>query len=465
MRRFITLAFATFAFTQLSAQTFPVVNLRENGPKNNRVNIVILPDGFTAAEQASFNAHADTIRSNAFTYTPLKEYANFFNVYCINAPSKESGVNHPGTATDVPETDPVYVVDNYFKSTFDYGGVHRALVATDYSLIDGVLAYNFPDYDLVYILSNTNMYGGTGGIYATGTLNSYSVKIAVHEWGHTFANLADEYWAGWGSEKPNCTANADPTIIKWKNWLGYKAVGIYPYGVYAGATWYRPHEDCLMQYLDTVLCPVCKEAYIDQLYRLVFPIENPSPLLATAVNYTGTDLPFSVQLIKPEPNTIKMQWQLNGTALSSTDTSVTIPGSALSIGTNELKAIATDTTRLGRTYLPASGYQFSVKWKIENSGTGIAQVGDVQQAGKFSYKVYPVPVHGLLNLECDNTTATQQLDCSILDISGKRVLQRTIPLVHGANRLQLNTSQLLPGVYQLLLKGDDINVTAKIMIE
>jgi hypothetical protein len=221
----------------------------------------------------------------------------------------------------------------------------------------------------------------------------------------------------------------------------------------------------MMQYLDTVLCPVCKEAFIDQLYRLVFPMENPSPAVAATVNYSGSPLPFSFRLIKPEPNTFNVRWELNGMPFGGTDTSVNVPGTALISGLNELKAIATDTTELARSYRPASGYQFSLKWKIDNKVTGIATVGNAVQGGKFAYKVYPVPAQGTIFLDYENSTDTRQLSCSIFDISGRLLLQRDAAVTKGHNQVPLDIRGLAPGNYQLQLKGSDVNVTTKISVE
>ena len=71
----------TFLASSLSsiAQVFPLDTLQNKGRRDNRINFVILPDGFTASEQAFFVKKADTINQMVFSYHPVKQYQNFFN--------------------------------------------------------------------------------------------------------------------------------------------------------------------------------------------------------------------------------------------------------------------------------------------------------------------------------------------------------------------------------------------------
>lgn len=468
MKKIFTFAFLFFGIAQSFAQTFPVVDLRVSGRKDNRINLVILPDGYTALQQVRFVQNADTIRKNAFKYPPLKEYINFFNAYCIQVPSVDSGVNHPRTATDVTETDPVTLVDNYFGSTFDNGGVHRALVVGKGSVVASVLASNIPDYDLAFVLSNTKMYGGTGGKYATGTMNPASVKIAVHEFGHSFAGLADEYWAGtvFAAEKPNMTANNDPATVKWMNWLGFKKTGIYAHGTAADAKdWYKPHEDCMMEYLDTVLCPVCKQTFVDRIYSMINPIDKAIPDVTTTVAATGASLPFHIDLIKPIPNTFTISWTLNGSPISFSDTFANITDAMLSAGLNELKIFATDTTALSRSYLPGKGYQFSASWMINKSPTGIINTSGAANSGKFFYRLYPSPAHQQAVFEYENTNTSSAGTFKLVDISGRTVQQKDINILNGKNSFPIGLNGINAGIYFVQIQGKDVMINTRLVVE
>ncbi|MDQ0592596.1 hypothetical protein QFZ37_000965 [Chryseobacterium ginsenosidimutans] len=156
----LSLFLGSFSF----AQVFETVPVLQNGANDKRINIAVLGDGFTAAQQSSFVTSAQSTVNYLFTKSPYTEYKNYFNAYAIKVLSPESGVKHPGTATDV--TEPVFPVanpNNYFNSSFD-NGVHRCYYGNT-TKVTQVLAANLPDFDIAYILGNTPEYGGCGGTY------------------------------------------------------------------------------------------------------------------------------------------------------------------------------------------------------------------------------------------------------------------------------------------------------------
>ncbi|MEJ2614693.1 MAG: M64 family metallopeptidase [Ignavibacteriaceae bacterium] len=211
-----------------------------------------------------------------FSTTPFKENKNKFNVWGIEAPSEQEG-------TDIP-------ADHIWKKTllntsFYTLNLKRYLMTTDNKKVRNI-ASNAP-YDQIYILVNTSDYGG-GAIYNYYSVcvsdNPYSEYIFVHEFGHGFAYLADEY-----SEKnspyinfynfkveptePNLTTLVDfkskwedlvkkstpiptPATSEYKN-----AVGAFEGGGYVEKGIYRPMEDCEMRSISiNNFCVVCKRA-------------------------------------------------------------------------------------------------------------------------------------------------------------------------------------------------------------
>ena len=160
---------------------------------------------------------------------------------------------------------------------------------------------------------NTPYYGGSGGSVATATTNPASSDVAVHEIGHSFVGLADEYWAGdiYAREALNLTQETSPSLVRWKNWLENEGIGIYQHCCEgASASWYRPHENCKMRYLNVPFCPVCTEGTIERIHTLTNPIISYSPTdlsIATKSAFTY----FRIELIEPIPNTLKKTWLLN----------------------------------------------------------------------------------------------------------------------------------------------------------
>ncbi|BAP33613.1 von Willebrand factor [Chryseobacterium sp. StRB126] len=286
------------------AQVFETVPLLQNGDNNKRVVIAVLGDGFTTSEQAAFTTSATTTTTTInylFTKSPYNQYKNYFNAYAVKVVSTESGVKHPGTATDVIEpVIPVSNPNNYLGSSFDFG-VHRCMYSNTTNKVGQVLAANIPDYDITYILGNSTEYGGCGGTYAFVSLAAASNEIVVHELGHSFGELADEYWFAGSLESPNKTQNSNPATIKWKNWIGINGIGINPYT--ESPTWFRPHENCEMRFLDREFCSVCKETIIEKIHSLVSPVDSFTPANTSSVN-ASADVTFTVNEILPVPNTL-----------------------------------------------------------------------------------------------------------------------------------------------------------------
>lgn len=364
------LFFLLLAVFSLPAQVFPVVSVLNNGDDAQRINFVVLSDGYTSGQLDDFVTDAGNISNQLFNKAPFKQYEHFFNVYAIRVPSNESGADHPGTATDVGEpAHPIANVDNYFGSTFDFFNIHRLLVPINTGNILSVLANNYPGYDQVVMLTNSPYYGGSGGAFATTSLEASAPEIAIHELGHSFAALADEYWAGdsYAAEKPNMSANSNPNTVKWSEWVGESGINVYVHGTSGvSANWYRPHQSCEMRFLNQQFCGVCREAFIDKIYDLTDPIDSYSPVNNNPV-FSGTPINFSLDLVFPSPNTLKVEWLLNGSTFATDVNTILLDGGDLPLTNNALVANIIDTTLMSKSYAPSSGYVFSVNWNIKNS--------------------------------------------------------------------------------------------------
>ena len=196
-------------------KTFPFI---ENGEAAYHVDIVILGDGYTAAEMAKFHKDVATLTDELFTVEPFKSRKADFNVRAVETPSATSGVNkpHPGVFSRTP-------------LSLSYGAFdsERYALSYDNRTIRDVAA-SVP-YDYMFILINERTYGGGGifNLYSTVAAdNKFSRYIFVHEFGHSFAALADEYYTSDVSYQtpaitvepwePNVTALLDPANLKWK---------------------------------------------------------------------------------------------------------------------------------------------------------------------------------------------------------------------------------------------------------
>jgi len=123
------------------SQVFQTVPLLQNGSNDKRINIAVLGDGFATTDQNTFITAAQNSSAYFFNKSPYSEYKNYFNVYAVKVISAETGMKHPGTATDVTEPEfPVSNPDNYFGSTFDYQDIHRCIYTDNENKIAQVLA-------------------------------------------------------------------------------------------------------------------------------------------------------------------------------------------------------------------------------------------------------------------------------------------------------------------------------------
>ena len=240
------------------------------------VDIVILPEGYTQADMGKFVKDCDFFVKSLFNYAPYDRYRESFNVRGLMVPSEESGCTMPG--------DHIYknTAMRFSFWTFDS---ERYCMSTDNRDIRD-LAGQVP-YDQIYILVNTEKYGG-GGIYnfycSSASSNSYSSDVIIHEFGHGFAGLADEYYTDetgydhmynievepW---EPNLTTLVDFSH-KWGDMLNKKTpiptprekkyettIGVFEGGGYEAKGVYSPHMDCLMKtFKGHEFCPVCQRA-------------------------------------------------------------------------------------------------------------------------------------------------------------------------------------------------------------
>jgi len=197
-----------------------VWTLWESGPPESKVDLLLIGDGYTEAELPKFHADARRLAEKMFTVEPYKSRRSDFNVRAIDVAAAESGVHNPRT-----------------------GDMRRSRIGTEYNIFDSERYALSPDnrawrdvasaapYDAVEILINNRYYGG-GGIFndqATVAVDSGSAEyIFIHEFGHHFAGLGDEYYTSdvayetGAAEKvepwePNVTALHDPAALKWKD--------------------------------------------------------------------------------------------------------------------------------------------------------------------------------------------------------------------------------------------------------
>jgi len=257
----------------------PVKEILKSNSPDKAVDIVIIAEGYNAQQQDKFFADAQKLADNLFTHEPFIRHKSKINIHAVAAISVDSGITKPH--------------ENSWKNTAV--GAHfytfyepRYLTSPNMFSIRNYAA--LVPYDAIYILANTTTYGGGGiyNFYALAASDSKRAKseVIVHEFGHSFAGLGDEYFR----DKPDVLDDMynlkeepwEPNITslvnfdaKWKKDLP-KGTAIptpvteeskkQPIGVFEGAGYrtkglYRPSYDCRMRTNDAKsFCPVCEKA-------------------------------------------------------------------------------------------------------------------------------------------------------------------------------------------------------------
>ena len=253
-----------------------IKNIRISGDPAHKIDIAILAEGYTEAEMGKFLKDAKTLTDSLFRVAPYSKMKSYFNIYALKTPSVESGTDVPGEGI---------FRNTLFNSTFYTFGISRYLTSSDMKTIYDKAA-TVP-YDQIIVLVNSTRYGG-GGFYNYLNIctagNKLSPKVFIHEFGHSFAGLADEYYTSEVAYENYYNLKVEPwepnltTLVdfgsKWKNMVDgntpiptprygqYSAkVGAFEGGGYVAKGIYSPMEDCRMKSNETPhFCPVCQKA-------------------------------------------------------------------------------------------------------------------------------------------------------------------------------------------------------------
>ena len=355
--------------------------VRVTGDPANRVNVIFAGDGYRASEiDTVYKGHVDSAVSYFFDGGPLSQpftrYDGFFNIYRANVVSAESGADSPplGIFRDTA-LDASYWFD---------GQTERLLYVNDAktsNAVSGALAGTGISSDMVLVSVNDTRYGGGGGQYAVfagGNASAY--EIALHELGHSYAGLADEYtefpdntvWTGGEPGVPNLTI--DPTGAKWSQWLGYEQPGIGQIDAYEGGNRFyelgifRPSLISKMRELGFPFDAVSREQFILNFYEKVDPIDSHTPNGSTIVDSDR------VRVTTIDRDVIDIRWSVDGrTILDGDAATFDLSNNGFGLGTFEVAAVAYDQTDWVRIHPELT--QQMIEWTIARP-TGATTASD-----------------------------------------------------------------------------------------
>ena len=264
--------------------SYEVTEILRSGDPSKNVDIVFIPEGYTKKDMNKFVNDVKRLCDTLFNVNPFKTYKNRFNISAVMSPSAEQGTDIPGEGI---------WKNTIVNSTFYTFNTDRYLSVPDYWKLRDIAAA--VPYDQICVLVNTDMYGG-GGIFNHYNIstsdNRFSSEVFIHEFGHGFGGLGDEYYTSevtyenfypldiepW---EPNLTTLVD-FEKKWKDMVPpgtpvptpdsdqYKNnPGAFEGGGYMAKGIYRPQSDCRMLSLkEKSFCKVCVNSF-DKMIRWI----------------------------------------------------------------------------------------------------------------------------------------------------------------------------------------------------
>ncbi|MBM3311679.1 MAG: hypothetical protein FJY80_09240 [Candidatus Aminicenantes bacterium] len=358
MRRLVlAAAFAALLGSGLRAEN--VTPIRSNGPSSNRIDIVILGDGYTSAEMSKFASDAEAFTAGLLGQEPFREYEAYFNVFRVDVVSSESGADHPARG--------VYK-NTALDAAYDCSGITR-LICVNTTKVNEVLNRSLPaaQRELVIVLVNDPEYGGSGGSVAVSSTHAAGVEIVLHEVGHSFGLLADEY----DSSPPACNNTVEPSqanvtretnraLIKWNTgggpptgWIEPSqpvptpiltpGVGLFQGAKYCTAGLYRPTTNSKMRSLGRPFEEVNVEQVIKRIYNVVLPVDAWTPEESTVRVARGGVASFTATVMAPRTYSIEMEWFVNG-AFAGRGGRLEVDTAGLGEGTHRVEARGRDQT-------------------------------------------------------------------------------------------------------------------------
>ncbi|MEV4330925.1 M64 family metallopeptidase [Streptomyces sp. NPDC049597] len=378
---------ADAAVTDEVTDAAKVVPVQTTGPADKRFNLVVLGDGYTAAQLPEFRAHVETHLNVLWSTEPFASYRSYINVWAVETASADSGVDcDPGLDSARRDT----ALGMGFWGGCNPNSVQRLLsvdsgAATALAdLVPGTSAANRQ----IVALANSDTYGGAGGTYATASGgNALSSLITPHELGHSLGKLQDEYdyyarGVPGGTYSGGEPASAHHTLLteeqmreqraKWWRWLGEESeaggvIGRHEGGMYSTKGVWRPSKHSIMKTLGYAFDQVEREVMVQKISAKVNLVQGHTPDTAPI----GDDRTVWVDTMHPVGGELDVVWRLDGERLRAVGDARTVDLRRLRLppGTHTLTATVTDPTPFVRdpAVRASTALTRTVRWTVDTS--------------------------------------------------------------------------------------------------
>lgn len=266
----------------------------DHGNDNECWNLSILAEGYKDNEIPKFISDANKFVSVFKNFSPFNEFWEKTNVYILKVASTDSGADLPVQCQGgAPPVD----VRTYFNASFCGAANQKRLLVVDQRTAKKVWDMLIPQAHIAFAMVNSGIYGGSGGNVPVFSTNALAALIGIHELGHSFFKLADEYESPYINDNPdnypNLTSQTAPSQIKWKDLIAPATpvptsrnqcpggnpvshpvpegtVGLFEGGLYKSCNVFRSEKNCLMRdFGKKRFCAVCTRTIRNKLSELL----------------------------------------------------------------------------------------------------------------------------------------------------------------------------------------------------
>ncbi|MFJ9811867.1 M64 family metallopeptidase [Streptomyces sp. NPDC101158] len=439
-----------------------VVPVQTTGPADRRFNLVVMGDGYTAAEMPAFRADLERHLSMLWSIEPFASYRSSINVWAVEVPSRESGVDcDPGLGAPARDT----ALDMGFWGGCNPSSVQRLLTvdsAKAAGYADLVPGTNRANRQIV-ALAHSSTYGGAGGSYATASGgNALSALITPHEIGHSLGGLQDEYdYYGRGVPGGAYGDDTEPSSVhhtlltehqmreqraKWWRWLGEESesggvIGRYEGGLYSTKGVWRPSRHSMMKTLGYAFDQVEREVMVQAIAAKVDLVQDHTADAAPI----GADRTVWVDTLHPLGGELAVEWRLDGRPLRTGGArTVDLRGLDLAPGrTYALTATVTDPTPFVRdpAVRASSALTRTVRWTVDPA---LRTPDEAVPPAFTGHTATTAPVGARSVVHADTTHPVRRVPGVRWTLDG-----RTVPNPGNDRDLDLSALRLAPGTHSL----------------
>ncbi|MFD7322933.1 M64 family metallopeptidase [Streptomyces sp. NPDC059875] len=441
-------------------ETASVVPVQTTGPADKRFNLVLMGDGYTAEQLPAFRADIEKHLNVLWSIEPFASYRSYINVWAVEVPSPESGVDcDPGL--DAPRRDTP--LNMGFWGGCNPDSVQRLLTvdsakaAALADLVPGTSAANRQ----IVALAHSDTYGGAGGSYATASGgNALSSLITPHEIGHSLGKLQDEYDYYARGVAGGTYAGPEPSSVhhtllteeqmreqraKWWRWLGDRSeaggvIGRFEGGLYSTKGVWRPSKHSIMKTLGYAFDQVEREVMVQAISAKVNLVQAHTPNTAPI----GADRAVWVDTLHPLGGELDVVWRLDGRRIETgTARTIDLRPLSLSPGNHTLTATVSDPTPFVRdpAVRGSAALTRTVSWTVNRA---LTTPEDGVEAAFTGHTPTTSPVGARSVVHADTTHPTRGTLAVRWRLDG-----RTVDNPGNDRDLDLRSLRLTPGTHTL----------------